>query len=1140
MTRRTFRIAFEILAGLVAGMAIIIGVGVWRLSSGPIDLSFLTPYVEEAINSEGSPVRVKIQDTVLTWGGWERAVDIVARNVDVAPVDAADRPVAKLPEVSFNLSLRALAQGIVAPTTLEILNPRIALRRLPSGSFGLSIPQVDDTEMEVAEEAVTPLDRVLADIESFTRPPVRDHVLGYLTRISIVDAEATFRDYHSGRNWAVGDGVFDLTRDEEGVELVLTGQINQGRHFGDVRVSIAKPFEAETAVVVIESEQTRVGLLEGIIPTLNAGAVADDLLAFRAEAAIRDDGTPLNWTVTASSDSLGDIVSDGLMTDSDNRAFQATLDITDLDPAIWAALLPDLDVAEAVDGALSAKATLAGRFDTGLSNIRLDNGSLAVTGEPGRLNLSDLYPQPIDHNGFSVEAAFNDGFDRAELSRVTLDLPEGFIEAQGTTSLEQGGRQIALQGKVSSFDMAHLSKLWPPGLGEDARDWVVENITEGPVSEATINLAATIDGEGNFLLQDMGGEIALTDAVVHYFRPLPPATGVSGTATYGPDWFDIDMTGGAVGNVKIEGGKIKIADIASESNNDNIDITLQLDAPFREALDLVDHEPLNLVSGIGFDKNTVAGHARGTARFRFPLLLSLKADDVRVEVDASLTDLTMQQAFKDLPARGEELKMKVTNDGFSVVGEVVVAGVPLVASWQENFSSGVALRKRLSVNGVINETELAGIGYNLIPYLDGDVDLAVESREFRDGRSEIDLSAELTNAGLVAPPLDWMKPRTFPARLNLSAKWKEGEPVNIVPVEFTSDTLSVRGSASLARDQETIRQVLVDRMLLNGADITGSAVRQEDGGYVVDIRGEYVDISGILDMLDSGDDALDNGPPEEPGTPFVVNTRFGIVTAGPQRRLLDTRFSMQHDGAHLQFLTIEALAKDGSPINIRYGLGAQGYELVGSMENASSALRSVHGYDGIDGGRMTIHGTRSTQDAPLTGRIEMKDFVLIKAPAMAKVLEFMSLTGTLNALTSEGLPFSNLQADYSLDDQELTLHKAKVFGASVGISLSGVYDLKHDRIEAKGTVVPAYAINRAIGAIPLVGWILTGGEDGGFFGANYAVSGPLDNPEVTVNPLSALTPGVLRKLFDIFPNQPADGEEGTDEPQVPGARIPDK
>ena len=72
----------------------------------------------------------------------------------------------------------------------------------------------------------------------------------------------------------------------------------------------------------------------------------------------------------------------------------------------------------------------------------------------------------------------------------------------------------------------------------------------------------------------------------------------------------------------------------------------------------------------------------------------------------------------------------------------------------------------------------------------------------------------------------------------------------------------------------------------------------------------------------------------------------------------------------------------------------------------------------------------------------------------------------------------------------------------------------------------AYSVNRVLGAIPLLGNILTGGEGEGLFAVTYAISGSLEALDVSVNPLSVLAPGFLRNLFDIEGGE----SSGEDEP----------
>jgi hypothetical protein len=68
--------------------------------------------------------------------------------------------------------------------------------------------------------------------------------------------------------------------------------------------------------------------------------------------------------------------------------------------------------------------------------------------------------------------------------------------------------------------------------------------------------------------------------------------------------------------------------------------------------------------------------------------------------------------------------------------------------------------------------------------------------------------------------------------------------------------------------------------------------------------------------------------------------------------------------------------------------------------------------------------------------------------------------------------------------------------------------------------MPAYIITQIIGGIPVLGDLLTRGNQEGIIAVRYSASGTLDDPSVSVNPLTALTPGFLRGVFDIFKTTP--------------------
>ena len=167
----------------------------------------------------------------------------------------------------------------------------------------------------------------------------------------------------------------------------------------------------------------------------------------------------------------------------------------------------------------------------------------------------------------------------------------------------------------------------------------------------------------------------------------------------------------------------------------------------------------------------------------------------------------------------------------------------------------------------------------------------------------------------------------------------------------------------------------------------------------------------------------------------------------------------------------------------------------------------------------------------MAGTVRVDNFSLTNAPAIAKLLEFMSLTGILSALSETGLAFDEMTADFNFNDGFLEFQDAHAYGNSIGITGTGHIDTDAEFVLVEGTVVPAYTVNRVLGAIPLIGPLVVGGEGEGIFAANYKIDGPLEDPEVAVNPLSALAPSFLRRLFkaDTDPVQPLDTGRSEDE-----------
>ena len=65
------------------------------------------------------------------------------------------------------------------------------------------------------------------------------------------------------------------------------------------------------------------------------------------------------------------------------------------------------------------------------------------------------------------------------------------------------------------------------------------------------------------------------------------------------------------------------------------------------------------------------------------------------------------------------------------------------------------------------------------------------------------------------------------------------------------------------------------------------------------------------------------------------------------------------------------------------------------------------------------------------------------------------------------------------------------------------------------TFMPAYGLNRIFGEIPIIGVLLGNGRDRGLLGVTFKLKGDADSPEVQINPLSVIAPGIFRSIFEF-------------------------
>ena len=180
-------------------------------------------------------------------------------------------------------------------------------------------------------------------------------------------------------------------------------------------------------------------------------------------------------------------------------------------------------------------------------------------------------------------------------------------------------------------------------------------------------------------------------------------------------------------------------------------------------------------------------------------------------------------------------------------------------------------------------------------------------------------------------------------------------------------------------------------------------------------------------------------------------------------------------------------------------------------EDAGAFARFLDLYAKMEGGSLDLTLREAVDGSH--GVAAIKKFVLRNEPALRRLAAAGVQASGAASIDPDAIKFERMTAQFTRSSGRLDLQEALIFNRDVGLTTQGFLDFAHDRMDLNGVYVPLYGVNNALGAIPLFGALLTGGQNEGMFAINYRATGSLSEPALNVNPLSGMTPGFLRKIF---------------------------
>jgi hypothetical protein len=1084
MRRRVRRTRFS-LTVVVTLLALALGFGYLTLAYSGKTLRLPTAAVAEVearLNAGLVGARLPT-GTAVSLGGVEFAVDHSFvprfRIEDIRLIDGGGRSMLTLPEAMVSFDPTALLSGQIRPGSVRMIGARLAVRRDASGRL----------DLEFGGGAAGPKDlgEVLAAVDRLLATPALD-------RLRVIEAEAltlTLTDDRAGRSWQVGDGRLTIDNQPDTVAAELSLTLLDGDMPAQATLSMKRTKGGGAARLSAKLDNMAAADLAALAPPLAWLGVVDAPLSGRLEAVIGTDGAVSGLTGDLS------LAAGSILAEASARpiAFDRAAMSLRYDPVTARLTLSDLVVESA-----SLRLKAQGHGDL----LDATGGPLAAGALPAsvlaQIGFSEVV---VDPEGlFAEPVRFTQGaLDlRLRLDPFRLDIGQlALVEAgerlllSGQVQAGQGGWAGALDVDLDRIDADRLLKLWPVSVVPKTRDWFAGNVGQATLTDVKAALRLAPGTAPRFTL---GYEFA--EAEVRFVRTLPPVLNARGHATLEGKTYTVQLDSGHVvppegGQIEAAGSVFQVLDITQRPATAKI--TLVTSSALTATLSLLDQEPFSFFSKAGQPVNLGEGRAELLTTLYMPLAGKVTLPDVSFVVTGRIVDFSSPALVPGRILRAPEIAVAVDTKGLSLSGAGMLDKLPVDLTYVQGF--GPEQNGRARVNGTVTLSDAAL----------RDLGIALPEGAVRgEGPAAIDIA-------LI---------KGLPPQLTLTS--------NLVGLALRLDALGwskgAKSRASLDLEARLTREPTVDRMVLSAPGLTAEGeITTAEGGGLAEARFSRVVAGDWLDAPVTLSGTGRGGVPEVAVTGGRIDLRAmpkgqgAGAGGGPIRLALDELVISR--GITLTGMQGSFTTRGGMAGTFTAGVNGRG-ELRGEVlptdggsafritsDNAGTIMAAAGIFENGRGGSLDMTLTPRGPEGQYNGFASFSKMRVQGAPALAELLSAVSVVGLLEQMNGEGLAFNNGEVRFVLTPDAVEISQGSAVGASLGISFAGLYLTAGGQLDLQGVISPIYLVNG-------VGQIFSRRGEG-LFGFNYRLTGTAEAPNVSINPLSVLTPGMFREIFRTAP-----------------------
>ncbi len=701
------------------------------------------------------------------------------------------------------------------------------------------------------------------------------------------------------------------------------------------------------------------------------------------------------------------------------------------------------------------------------------------------------------------------------ITRVEMVGPDVAAAAQGTVDWINGPH-LRLGVAAGKTTAAAVLALWPNAAAAPARGWLGDHLIGGTLE--SFRLAVDLDALDLRMMRAqhapmedrIAADYTIKDVSFTFLDGAPPITGLDAVGHSSGRTTRITAS---VGSIEAEPGKrVQLSDgVLSMPDLETKPLDFSVTAKGKGSLealgDILARPGFAKVASLPLDPKTTKGQFDGSFTFHTKLAAVYDPKLASLDVAAKVENFSAEHLVGKGNLEQATLNVSVAQGATRVTGTGRVFGAPATIELTRNGSEpgqGV-------IGLTMDEAARARAGLPFGAKVAGPIAVKITG-EVGSARPKAQVEMDLSKASLDYPLPGLYKSAGRPAKASFLYREDERGAASLDQIVFDGSGSTAKGAMQFAPDGALVSAKFPLIKFSPGDSLSVEASKSADRLKII-ARGAAIDARPFLKTL-----ATSGAASRDSTQDFDLDLVATLMSGADQQIISDAQLRLAKKGGRLQ--TLDFSGKEGADaVKASLSHPDAGAPLLRVTTSDGGALLAfLDLYSHMEGGKLTC-ALRLADGGDMSGPLDIKDFTLRGEPAMrsfATAPNYEQFASKIK-LDQNVIAFSRLHAVLAKKNGRLTIRDGTINSPNIGSTLEGWVDFDRDALELNGVFVPAYGVNNLFGQVPVLGLVLGGGNKEGLIGLNYRVSGKTTAPVLAVNPLSAIAPGFLRKIFGVLP-----------------------